>query len=130
MAFGTASAVQMGGVSGFDRLSAIDAGRRPALRGVPAVPAASEGEFRDALAFAMPALRTHPTGTIGAGAGLEAGVHYGIESPGDDLLSHNAAAAVPSALEDFTAVFGMGTGVAPPLGSPGQKMIRSKCGSV
>ena len=71
-----------------------------------------------------------PTGTTGASTGLEAGVHCGIESPGDDLLSHSAAAAVPSALEDFTTVFGMGTGVAPPLGSPGQKMIRSKCGSV
>lgn len=44
-----------------------------------------------------------------------------IKRPGDDLLSHSASAAVPSALEDFTAVFGMGTGVAPPLGSPGQK---------
>ena len=46
--------------------------------------------------------------------------------PGNDLLSHSASAAVPSALEDLTAVFGMGTGVAPPLGSPGRKTIR--CG--
>ena len=33
---------------------------------------------------------------------------------GTDLLSHNLADAVPLALEDLTAVFGMGTGVAPP----------------
>ena len=39
--------------------------------------------------------------------------------PGDDLLSHRVAPAVPSALEGLTSVFGMGTGVAPPLGSPG-----------
>ena len=35
--------------------------------------------------------------------------------PGDDLLSHKVTLAVPSALEVLTAVFGMGTGVAPPL---------------
>ena len=40
--------------------------------------------------------------------------------PGDDLLSHSVARAVPSALEGLTAVFGMGTGVAPPLESPGK----------
>ena len=39
--------------------------------------------------------------------------------PGDDLLSHRVAPAVPSALEGLTAVFGMGTGVTPPLESPG-----------
>jgi hypothetical protein len=39
--------------------------------------------------------------------------------PGNDLLSHRAAPAVPSALESLTSVFGMGTGVAPPLSSPG-----------
>jgi hypothetical protein len=32
---------------------------------------------------------------------------------GDGLLSHNLAIAVPSALQGLTAVFGMGTGVAP-----------------
>jgi hypothetical protein len=37
---------------------------------------------------------------------------------GDDLLSHIVANAVPSALEGLTAVFGMGTGVTPPLMSP------------
>ena len=37
---------------------------------------------------------------------------------GDDLLSHAVADAVPSALEGLTSVFGMGTGVTPPLESP------------
>jgi hypothetical protein len=39
--------------------------------------------------------------------------------PGDALLSHKVSLAVPSAQEVLTAVFGMGTGVAPPLMSPG-----------
>ena len=39
--------------------------------------------------------------------------------PGNVLLSHKVALAVPSALEGLTSVFGMGTGVAPPLQSPG-----------
>ena len=34
-------------------------------------------------------------------------------NPGGDLLSHTVTSAVPSALEDFTSVFGMGTGVTP-----------------
>ncbi len=42
-----------------------------------------------------------------------------IYIPGDDLLSHKVALAVPSALEGLTSVFGMGTGVTPPLRSPG-----------
>ena len=37
---------------------------------------------------------------------------------GDVLLSHTVASAVPSALRGLTAVFGMGTGVSPSLGSP------------
>ena len=32
---------------------------------------------------------------------------------GDGLLSHHLSVAVPSALQGLTAVFGMGTGVAP-----------------
>ena len=39
--------------------------------------------------------------------------------PGDVLLSHKVSLAVPSALEGLTSVFGMGTGVTPPLESPG-----------
>ena len=38
--------------------------------------------------------------------------------PGDALLSHKVTLAVPSAQEVLTAVFGMGTGVTPPLLSP------------
>src|SRR5664280_335978 len=40
-------------------------------------------------------------------------------NPGDDLFSRKAALSVSSALESLTAVFGMGTGVASPLESPG-----------
>ena len=42
---------------------------------------------------------------------------------GNVLLSHEVALEVPSALEDFTAVFGMGTGVSPPLLSPRKAVI-------
>ena len=42
--------------------------------------------------------------------------------PGDVLLSHKVALAVPSALEGLTSVFGMGTGVAPPLLPPGSSL--------
>src|SRR3954447_8840721 len=38
--------------------------------------------------------------------------------PGDDLLSHPVARAVPSALEGLTSGFGMGPGVSPPLWPP------------
>ncbi len=40
-------------------------------------------------------------------------------NPGDDLFSRKAALSVSSALESLTTVFGMGTGVASPLESPG-----------
>ena len=39
-------------------------------------------------------------------------------NPGDDLLSHAVTRAVPWALEGLTTVFGMGTGVTPPVKSP------------
>jgi hypothetical protein len=38
--------------------------------------------------------------------------------PGGDLLSRGLTPRVPSALEGLTTVFGMGTGVAPPLYPP------------
>ena len=38
--------------------------------------------------------------------------------PGNDLLSHARARAVPSALEGLTSEFGMGSGMAPPTSSP------------
>ncbi len=44
-------------------------------------------------------------------------------NPGSVLLSHSLAAAVSSALEDLTSVFGMGTGVTPPAWPPGGLMI-------
>ena len=40
---------------------------------------------------------------------------------GDGLLSHALAGIVPSALTGLTAVFGMGTGVAPSRWSPAKK---------
>ncbi len=45
--------------------------------------------------------------------------------PGDVLLSQGAAPQVPSALVVLTSVFGMGTGVAPPLWSPGTLLYLS-----
>ena len=48
--------------------------------------------------------------------------------PGNVLLSHAVAHAVPSALRGLTTVFGMGTGVTPSLWSPGNRIVRiSKC---
>ena len=41
------------------------------------------------------------------------------KDPGDGLCSRGATPSVSSALESLTAVFGMGTGVASPLESPG-----------
>ena len=41
------------------------------------------------------------------------------KSPGSDLLSRPLSRAVPSALEGLASVFGMGTGVSPPLWPPG-----------
>ena len=39
-------------------------------------------------------------------------------NPGNDRLSHKVPLAVPWALEGLTTVFGMGTGVSPPVWSP------------
>jgi hypothetical protein len=44
--------------------------------------------------------------------------------PGDDLLSHALARAVPSALRGLTAVFGMGTGVSPSPQSPEKRSLK------
>ena len=44
---------------------------------------------------------------------------------GDDLLSHTATRAVSSALEGLTTVFGMRTGVAPPLQSPESEQLEN-----
>ncbi len=45
------------------------------------------------------------------------------KNPGDDLFSRKAALSVSSALESLTSVFGMGTGVASPLESPGSSRL-------
>ena len=42
----------------------------------------------------------------------------GVFIPGNDLVSHTVARAVPSALRGLTSVFGMGTGGSLSLGSP------------
>ena len=38
-----------------------------------------------------------------------------LKKPGNFLLSHQAPLAVPSAPEGLTSVFGMETGISPPL---------------
>ena len=58
------------------------------------------------------------TAVLGARAPLTF-IRVKIKKPGNDLLSHPAAQAVPSARTGLTSVLGMGTGVAPPLESPG-----------
>jgi hypothetical protein len=44
-------------------------------------------------------------------------------SPGNDLLSHTVASAVPSALESLTSRFGMDLGVSSPLASPEESIF-------
>jgi transposase-like protein len=57
-----------------------------------------------------------------AGSKTDGGVHH---QAGGDVLSHRVASAVPSAQEGLTAVFGMGTGVTPPLShQPMQDRVR------
>jgi hypothetical protein len=47
-------------------------------------------------------------------------------NPGNVLLSHTVAHAVPSAQRGLTTVFGMGTGVALSLWSPGKSQLNSR----
>src|SRR5256885_16687889 len=49
-----------------------------------------------------------------------------VYEPGDFLLSHTLARAVPSGLRGLTAVFGMGTGGALSLGSP-EAVVQGYC---
>ena len=51
------------------------------------------------------------------------------KNPGNVLLSHQVALAVPLAMEGLTAVFGMGTGVTPPPRSPGKSVSCNKLAS-
>jgi hypothetical protein len=63
--------------------------------------------------------------TPGHGLGASCGTEGNKKAPqtrgflgvkrGNGLLSHPVSRAVPSGLEGLTSVFGMGTGVAPPL---------------
>ena len=48
--------------------------------------------------------------------------------PGDVLLSQGVSPQVPSALAGLTAVFGMGTGVAPPPWSPETVLVSGAFG--
>ena len=45
-------------------------------------------------------------------------VGFAKNAPGNDLLSHTVARAVPSAQEGLASLFGMGRGVSPPPWSP------------
>ena len=62
-------------------------------------------------------LVTKPPAPALRNAGGEAGASSEMNS-GDDLLSQGVSPQVPSALAVFTSVFGMGTGVSPPLSPP------------
>ncbi len=46
---------------------------------------------------------------------------------GGDLLSQGVTPQVPSALAVFTTVFGMGTGVSPPLWPPEHLSCKNRC---
>jgi hypothetical protein len=47
-----------------------------------------------------------------------------VDKPGNDLLSHARARAVPSALEGLTSEFEMGSGMAPPTSSPEKLLVK------
>jgi hypothetical protein len=89
---------------------------RPRFAGVEAAPSVvASGRSRGAGASAQ---------GIGATTRQSASTHIPIcgcaealveRKSGDDLLSQGVSPQVPSALAVFTAVFGMGTGVSPPL---------------
>ena len=61
-------------------------------------------------------------GRLGFGLGMKKAQSLGDWAfeikPGDFLLSHTVACAVPSGLRSLTSVFGMGTGGSSSLGSP------------
>ena len=50
-----------------------------------------------------------------------------MEKSGGDLLSQGASPQVPSALAGLTSVFGMGTGVTPPLWPPETGAVKGGC---
>ena len=65
------------------------------------------------------ATRRRQAATDASDVGPDAIAALKCNNPGDDLFSRKAALSVSSALESLTSVFGMGTGVASPLESPG-----------
>ena len=54
---------------------------------------------------------------------MKAALYCIIAKPDSVLLSHTISSAVPSAMKDFTSVFGMGTGVALSLYPPGKIIL-------
>ena len=72
-------------------------------------------EPRSVLAYAT---RKHK-----AGFGFRPSSGQKNKKGGDNLLSHWASPAVPSASRDLTSVFGMGTGVTLRLSSPPIKTV-------
>ena len=77
------------------------------------------GRLRACGSSAVIASRIAGTGSRGPDSGSEKRIPRERKNPGDDLFSRKAALSVSSALESLTSVFGMGTGVASPLESPG-----------
>ena len=79
------------------------------------------GSIRPRPGFNYPSAVLRSTAQLPARIRIQGGQNCGLnrrEILGNDLLSHPVARAVPSALVGLTAVFGMGTGVSPPLWSP------------
>ncbi len=67
--------------------------------------------------------------SVPVGTGVNRRVTRKRRNPGDGLFSRKAALSVSSALESLTSVFGMGTGVASPLESPGFPACGTRFGS-
>ena len=75
---------------------------------------ASTGRVDDTCGFEEPG-----AGARFHGARIARAATQDAKEPGDDLSCRGAAPSVFSALESLTSVFGMGTGMASPLQSPG-----------
>ena len=79
--------------------------------------------------IAGPRRRRFEAGVGSPGRALGSRLPRKRRNPGDGLFSRKAALSVSSALESLTSVFGMGTGVASPLESPGFPACGSRFGS-
>ena len=80
------------------------------MAGVSWAVATGRDRTESVIAARIPAVGRHPS---------RSGSSRKRKNPGDDLFSRKAALSVSSALESLTSVFGMGTGMASPLESPG-----------